>query len=391
MKKIFTIRNLLLLIVFFSSIMIFNYSSLIEAVEDNNFNGYAWSDNAGWISFNYGTSIDDNGYLTGYAWSDSIGWITFNSAELTGCPEAPCEAKIDKYTDKISGWARVINSNNGWIRLGPIVSEGIEYGLLHDGDDVLGWAWSDELGWISFNCKNQSCIQSNYAVKYISSVVISSLNTNINYCMHEDIVPSVNDGLAVKLMWTYDGSGSDQKSYRIQISKDSNFVTDVYDKVATSSSDSMWLNLVGSSWNGEELDWATTYYWRIKVTSESGGESSWEPSSFNITKTHGSPYVVFSNIPEQIIVDHEVEFKAEKDGVASKTFNGSTPIYSWVFPGGTPSTSDQFSQIVTFSEAQTSEIYLRVTDSAGYYCETAPKPMDIYLFTPPIWKDISPF
>ena len=385
------IRSLILFVVFFISLIIFNHSSLTEAVEDNNFNGYAWSDNAGWISFNYGTSIDGDGNLTGYAWSDELGWISFNGADLVGCPSSPCNAKIDKYTDKIIGWARYLSSETGWIRLGPVSYSGTDYGLSHDGEDVLGWAWSDELGWISFNCRNESCVQSNYGVKYISSVVITNPTSNINYCMHDDSVPSVNDGLAVKLSWTYSGSGSLQKSYRLQLSEDSDFVVDVLDKTVVSSSDSLWLNLSGTGWNSEELSWATVYYWRIKVESENGGESSWAGSSFNISKTHGSPYVVFSSVPEQIIVDKEIVFSAEADGIASRTFNGSTPIYSWVFSGGNPSTSDQFSQIVTFSEPQTAEIYLRVTDSDGYYCETAPRPMEVYLFTPPIWKDISPF
>ena len=36
----------------------------VEAEEDGNLNGYAWSDAIGWVSFNYGTNIDYDGYIS---------------------------------------------------------------------------------------------------------------------------------------------------------------------------------------------------------------------------------------------------------------------------------------------------------------------------------------
>jgi hypothetical protein len=49
---------------------------------------------------------------------------------------------------------------------------GINYGWAGDNDNVRGWAWSSTIGWISFNCVNNStCGTSDYGVKIGSSTM----------------------------------------------------------------------------------------------------------------------------------------------------------------------------------------------------------------------------
>ncbi|MDD4737800.1 MAG: hypothetical protein PHF54_00895 [Candidatus Pacebacteria bacterium] len=382
----------ILLISFLAVVISLPFFMTTKASEDGNLTGYAWSDNVGWISFNYGTDIDHNGYITGYAWSDSLGWISFNSVDLAGCPSAPCMARYNIDNMKIEGWAKQINTSNGWIQLS---FEGEDYGLSYDyaNKDILGWSWSDNVGWISFNCRNHSgCATSNYGVKFVMSAKVSNLNSTINYCNHDsEIYPTVNDGLTVKLDWNY-FSLSPQKGYTIQVSKDDQFVTNVLTQNFNGTSNSMWLNLAGSGWNEEKLDWASVYHWRVKVENEAGEESDWQASSFNLSRTHGSPKVLFSSVPSYFVASEEIEFSAQdKDENPSLTYNGSTPSYSWTFIGGNPSTSSNFSQVVVFDGAEEeTNITLRVTDSAGYWCQKS-KSSKIYLYKPPTWKEVSPF
>ena len=99
---------------------------IIKAGNEHNLSGWAWSDNIGWISFNsttpdpddvynYGVNIDEStGIFSGYAWSDNIGWISFNEADLTSCPSGTCRGELDFLTDEVSGWAKTINTGDGW-------------------------------------------------------------------------------------------------------------------------------------------------------------------------------------------------------------------------------------------------------------------------------------
>ena len=90
----------------------------------HNFDGFAWSENYGWVSFNSSNCDPDNngtpdacpgagtvsnygvnvnyrtGAIDGEAWSSNIGWIVFDSAANS--------TFYDKVTGEISGTAKVI-------------------------------------------------------------------------------------------------------------------------------------------------------------------------------------------------------------------------------------------------------------------------------------------
>jgi hypothetical protein len=124
-------------------------------------NGYAWSDNIGWISFNctntascgtfnYGLSIAGDGTVSGYAWSDNIGWVSANSVDVAGCPSAPCTPALSATTGAMTGWLRAIANGGGWD--GWISLSGAGYGpILASNGTFSGYAWgSDVVGWTSF-------------------------------------------------------------------------------------------------------------------------------------------------------------------------------------------------------------------------------------------------
>ncbi|MDD4074225.1 MAG: LamG domain-containing protein, partial [Candidatus Pacebacteria bacterium] len=295
---------------------------------------------ATWNDIGYGVSIGSDNIFTGYAWSENIGWISFNPADLTGCPSGTCNAQL--VGDKIVGWARQLNLADGWIKLGPNIIESIDYGAYLSNNDILGYAWSDNFGWLSFSCENQgSCGTVQYGVSIEGNVSTSNYVTNINYCNHLS-TPTVNTGLTVSFAWDYTGDSS-QKSYTIQVSTNSSF-TSPFEVTANTASTSYILNLEGSGWNGEQLNWGSVYYWRVMVESEAGDISNWSSAqTINISRTHASPLVVFSNSRQIILEGRIITFIPQSGEIISQTYDASTPSYLWTFTGGDPETSTESS------------------------------------------------
>ncbi|MDP2864532.1 MAG: hypothetical protein Q8N73_02680 [bacterium] len=190
----------------------------VEAGQEHNVSGWAWSENIGWISFNctnqgtcgtanYGVNINSDGTFSGYAWSEHIGWITFNESELTNCPIAPCQTKLDLSTKQISGWAKALTDGGGWD--GWIRLRDTNYGVWIDTNvspaEFRNWAWSDMvIGWISFNCSNQGvCGTSNYKV-----ITSFSSNNPPNAAMSCQIVDCKGPGCECNGAWTtFNGDG----------------------------------------------------------------------------------------------------------------------------------------------------------------------------------------
>ena len=80
-------------------------------------NGWAWTENFGWISFNsvdagagggpYAVAIDDSsGLWSGYSWSENLGFVSFFLADVSAnCPAGSSQAHLDKATGAVTGWA----------------------------------------------------------------------------------------------------------------------------------------------------------------------------------------------------------------------------------------------------------------------------------------------
>ena len=175
-------------------------SSVVYAGPQDNIDGYAWSSNIGWISFNcenvncsasnYGVNldIDENGYryFSGYAWSSNIGWISFNENDVTGCPSGgDCRPRISVATGLGEGWGKAIAGESdstdgwdGWVKLGGQATDGAPYGVELVGTESFeGWSWAGEqddenaplgvIGWISWSCVDSDiCDSIDYRVKF---------------------------------------------------------------------------------------------------------------------------------------------------------------------------------------------------------------------------------
>ena len=184
MAKNFTFKKYLIIAVALGSLLwllgVFNFFTA-EASGGYDLDGYAWSNNIGWISMNcktggiagedicatsnYKVSVNENGNIFGYAWSNNIGWIRFGG--LSGFPTAPGNyggnAKVNG--NILDGWARACAGTNsplnrcgsmgnnpnsggwdGWISL-----KGTNYGVnLNTPANSYAWG-SDVVGWIDMS------------------------------------------------------------------------------------------------------------------------------------------------------------------------------------------------------------------------------------------------
>ena len=127
------------------------------SAEVNSANKYAWSENAGWISFSnsngkVSAKLGENGYLTGFAWSENVGWIKF-AHDPSVVPFANTSATnwgVNVAADgKLSGYAW--SENAGWIKFGTSHSE---TAINLTNGEMSGYAWSENLGWISLKGSN---------------------------------------------------------------------------------------------------------------------------------------------------------------------------------------------------------------------------------------------
>jgi hypothetical protein len=109
-------------------------------------NGFAWSENIGWMSFQgpaYQVTIDEEtGAYGGYAWSENIGWIKFMGDRARVCAATEGGDCSNVISSNVSGW-------DGAIKLsGPTYDTRIE-GTPETGCRLNGWAWgSDVVGWV---------------------------------------------------------------------------------------------------------------------------------------------------------------------------------------------------------------------------------------------------
>ena len=388
LKKIVLILLSLFLVVSGLIYYFSNSSKPVQAGSEHNLSGWAWSENIGWISFNntsgggtvnYGVHIDPStGNFSGYAWSENIGWISFNEADLEGCPDPPCQAWLDFSTNKVYGWAKVLNRGDGWIRL-----RDTNYGVWLDTtvtpSEFRGWAWSDMvIGWISFNCKNQGvCATSNYKViiSLITNQPPSATNLNVsqpNYCL---------SGPAGIFSWTFTDpdAGDRQSAYQVQVDNNLDFSSPEDDSGKVESTSPSYATPLG------KLSYNTTYYWRLKVWDSKGTESTWISGPFFRTPTHAYPRIEFTWSPLKPHVNQPVQFTDQ-----STVYGGTTKAsWDWTFQDANPPNSThQHPQQVTFSSAGPKRVTLKVDDSDGFSC-TGEKTVNVQLPLPE-WQEIPP-
>ncbi|MEK7115006.1 MAG: hypothetical protein AAB847_01460 [Patescibacteria group bacterium] len=177
---------------------------------------YAWNDVIGWIDFYITNSVMVRGNkIEGYARSSAIGDISFGCA--TGPIGSNCIVSYgvtNDFAGHLAGWAW--SENIGWISFrstndhdpntAGVQESPFSYGVNIDVGYFSGWAWNDVVGWISFNCSNvtDSCGASNYKVR--TSAGTTSQKADLTSSIFDS---GTIDGVALNsIMWKGDPQDS---------------------------------------------------------------------------------------------------------------------------------------------------------------------------------------
>lgn len=221
MKKIKNKKYLLIAIIVFSLV---GMTLVSQAGTDKNGMGWLWggsNSNFGWVSMNninpgaggtisYGVGVPEgNGALNGYAWSSNIGWISFDNSSgyLTGCPSGTCSAR--RVGNALQGWARIVGIKNelgkgnsggweGWISLSGTAQNGSPYGVNITLDPATnrekfgGSAWSNELGWIDFSLAYMDVSIPSCACVPVESLVCEGVVYD-DSCGNDDVCEGTRD------------------------------------------------------------------------------------------------------------------------------------------------------------------------------------------------------
>ena len=287
-------------------VVVFNLEqevSVAQAGSEHNVLGYAYSSNFDWISFNskncdidgdgvyegggetggpaptgcptsgtaynYGVNLGDDDNFSGYAWGSNIGWISFG--ETTGVPSfdssacsscSGCSACLGS-DNKVYGWAKVLSlGDEGWLSFGN--ESGDVYGVSFDNStkEFEGYAWNsydDEIGigWLSFNCNEGSesggsvCTTSGYKVQLL--VTAPDAPTNLT--------ASASDCDVMRLDW--DDNSDNETGFEAERS-----VNGVD-----------WVNFcnvgVGIDYCSGSVSPSTSYQFRVKALGDGGDDSDW--------------------------------------------------------------------------------------------------------------------
>ena len=153
-------------------IILFAASIAIAATNIDSTYRYAWNDLIGWVDFYTTDNVNvSSTQLLGYA-SSSVGFIALDCATSPNgdvCGTSNFKVLKDG-TGDLSGYAW--NDNVGWISFSGTTTENQVYGvsISPTSGDFSGWAWNDNVGWFSFNCSNSGaggCSPADYKVKQV--------------------------------------------------------------------------------------------------------------------------------------------------------------------------------------------------------------------------------
>ena len=109
-------------------------------------NGFAWSENTGWLSFRgpaHQVTIDEEtGAYGGYAWSEHVGWVKFTGDRARVCSATEGGDCSNVISSNVSGW-------DGTIKLAGATYKTEITGTVETGCSLTGYAWgSDVVGWL---------------------------------------------------------------------------------------------------------------------------------------------------------------------------------------------------------------------------------------------------
>lgn len=440
-KKTWLITLLIYIIAIVLSILIASWQKstglkTARAGAEHNVSGWAWSANFGWVSFNcandstcgtsdYGVNIDTtSGNFSGYAWSSNLGWIDF--APVAGYPEAPnTGAHYNSATGAVTGWAKVlVLGDDGWLKMSGAWANGIS--INSSTGDFSGWAWNGNsaagtgLGWLSFNCVNESpaCSGANYKViANINALPQASYLTAPNWNFSQ---ASQFGALNAKLAWTFSDpdAGASQSAYQIIVNTSNSISDPLFDsgkclgynnpsaKCKVDNGAAGTTNFPLNAADG--LNYNTPYYWWVRVwdnydlasglkqydTTPDTDNDDGNPLTFTTYK-HEMPEVSFSWFPANPSQGEEVKFTDTSQvyltSAPDTAVNCAAALCDWLWTvpeGASIDDTAAPTPTIIFDSAGSFTVMLTVTDQDGYYASHS-EIINVNAKLP-IWREVKP-
>ena len=442
--KTWVITTLMFVVAFGLSFAIVYYEfgfrqniKISSADASNNVSGYAWSSNVGWVSFNctndntcdtpghnYGVSVDPaTGNFSGYAWSPSVGWIDF--APTSGYPAAPnTGVHYNSATGVVTGWAKILTLGaNGWLKMSDdsvTVWNGKGVKINSTTGDLNGYAWNANddgsgIGWLSFNCSNETpaCSGTNY--KVIANISSPPTVTDFTAPNWSFAQAGQYGALQAKLGWTFNDidTGSSESAYQIIVNTSNSISSPIFDSGKCTGYDGIKCKIdIGVDRfpidSAITLNYNTPYYWWVKVWDNNDTSSALtqyntaqdtpaeaddgSPLTFTTYK-HKMPNVDFSWLPPSFSKGEEVKFTD-----ASKIYLSSAPTtaidctealcdWEWSTTANANIVSPTASStIITLNSSGSATVILKVTDNDGYFISTS-KVINVNAQLPK-WKEV---
>ena len=326
-----------------------------------------------------------------------------------------------------------------FVTVGSSISTNLSssYGVYIDqsnvNGEIKGWAWngnadSSGIGWISFNCANQtSCGTVPYIAQLTSPrfpMVYSTSAPNWSPAM----ACSFGDNGAKRafLKWTISG-GSDQHCFEVKVGTSNNINSAFLDTnktcAALKSTSPDYYLLTSNS-----LNYNTPYYWWVRVWNGFGFASAWKQfdttASGTLTddttenSTSPNPTLTFTTYKHEFPIVQDVggitrtPLKPNTTDNITYTSNvnyytsgaPSTPVPCtseaciWLWTPSAPSSGREYvvvppaslnasSTIINFPYGN-STMSLTVTGPDNYSCTSSPTPVFVDLL--PVWREVKP-
>jgi PKD repeat protein len=200
--------------------------------------------------------------------------------------------------------------------------------------EFMNWAWgNDVLGWLSFNCRNQSvCGNSNYKVM-LSGSKPRATNLSIDkdnptdYCFVTSYAP-------IRSRWVFlsDTPGASQSAYRVEIYQGANLVDRSCDPNLSNPASRC---LSGSqSYLSTKLAYNKTYFWKLTVWDNNDNQSDLTSGPDFTTIPHPYPLPDFEWSPVRPAAKEIIQMK---DLTAFYDNNPSERNWAWDFGDGAQS------------------------------------------------------
>jgi len=372
---------------------------------------------------NHGVNLDDNNNFSGQAWNSILGFINFSGATAPDylfkdyCPSAcdagnNCTACYNEVTQKVYGWARVVNSGI-WIKLDdntvPPTTGITNYNAATPG--IFSGYASSTLGVISFNCTNDSSCGTNPYEVRIGPLEIRQL-TAPNWSGQQVCDSRITN----KAVLSWNKRSGQQSAYQVIVSTSNSTTSPIYNSGKVTSSANQGIV------TGLALD--TPYYWFLQLWDGDGLATAWR--QFDVNKTgvvkdfltdnsarntqknlidasktfttykHDFPIPSFIFPSVDVVIGTSTPF----DGNGSSYYNdsnslqacpsGSVCAYQWSVVGDSLAVIDSptaASTTIIFAKATSTIVNLRVTDNS-YFCSTSTVLNVNYAL--PLWKEIKP-